>query len=376
VEPASDVEVQAGKKIAVSASATDADGYRWRLDGDGEISATEGDTILYTAPEQEQVGEDGAMALLSVVAYNAQGESPQTSLVVNVIPAPLAPTIEITSPLTQVVCPLNDECHYNVMGTSSGVATDPNSEVVIFVKDGELWWPFRTVFVQSDGSWQDNVQIGDKPCWPAGYPFEIVAVVMGREQADSLKMEFQMLPSQYIARSNSVRLVTAHDESISIDLSWTVPGYDNNKSDVITLTQKGPSYLTFDYDLKSDGWVQAGIPVNGDWSCVKNAGYALAFSLEGTGNANTIEIKLEDQDGTHFGWLEPRASLTQGPKQIGLPLDNFSFWWPEGHEDMDWVQVKNLYFAISKKEGDEGGAGQVTIRDVALVPLVSLDKNQ
>ena len=44
VEPANDVEVQAGRRIAVSASATDADGYRWRLDGDGEISL--GDAIV------------------------------------------------------------------------------------------------------------------------------------------------------------------------------------------------------------------------------------------------------------------------------------------------------------------------------------------
>jgi len=81
-EPSGKTTVPAGKTIPVRASATDADGYRWRLDGEGEISATEGDTILYTPPEQ--VGEEGAMALLVVVAYNAHGESPQTSLIISV----------------------------------------------------------------------------------------------------------------------------------------------------------------------------------------------------------------------------------------------------------------------------------------------------
>jgi len=81
-DPAGSITVPAGKKIAVRASATGADGYKWGLQGDGEISATEGDTILYTAPEQAVEG--GTMALLTVTAYNDQGESPQTSLTIEV----------------------------------------------------------------------------------------------------------------------------------------------------------------------------------------------------------------------------------------------------------------------------------------------------
>lgn len=77
-----EITVLAGKKVAVRASAMGADGYKWGLQGDGEISATEGDTILYTAPEQ--AAEGGTMALLTVTAYNDHGESPQTSLVINV----------------------------------------------------------------------------------------------------------------------------------------------------------------------------------------------------------------------------------------------------------------------------------------------------
>ena len=77
-----EITVPAGKKIAVRASTTGADGYKWELHGDGEISATEGDTILYIAPEEAVKGS--AMALLTVTAYNDQGESPQTSLVINI----------------------------------------------------------------------------------------------------------------------------------------------------------------------------------------------------------------------------------------------------------------------------------------------------
>jgi hypothetical protein len=80
--PAGEVTVLAGKKIAVQVSAAGADGYRWELQGDGEISATEGNAILYIAPEQAVEG--GTMALLRVTAYNEYGESPQTSLIISV----------------------------------------------------------------------------------------------------------------------------------------------------------------------------------------------------------------------------------------------------------------------------------------------------
>jgi hypothetical protein len=83
IDQPGEIAVLAGKKIPVHANAVGAKGYRWELQGDGEISTTEGDTILYIAPEEAEPGS--TMALLTVVAYNDQGESPQTSLVINVI---------------------------------------------------------------------------------------------------------------------------------------------------------------------------------------------------------------------------------------------------------------------------------------------------
>jgi hypothetical protein len=313
----------------------------------------------------------------TTMASPTETETATATATATSIPTPTPPpSIEITSPLTQVVCPLNDKCRYDVMGTSLGVANNPNLEVVIFVIDGELWQPFRT-FVQSGGSWQDSAQIGDEPCWPAGYRFEIVAVVMSREQADSLEVGFQMLPGQYIARSDSVHLVTAYDESVPVNLSSEVVlSHDGSPTSIITLTETGPSHLVFDYDLRSGEEVQARVTVNKDWSCVKNTGYSLAFSLEGTGNANTLEIRLEDQHGTHVSQIRSQASLTQGPVRIDLPLSEFSHWWPpDSTDDMDWVQVKNLYFAISRGAGGGGGSGRVAIRDVALVPLAPPEQN-
>ncbi len=81
IYPAGEITVEAGKKLAIHASAAGADRYEWTLQGDGQISATTGDAIIYIASEEE-----GAMAILTVNAYNDQGASPPTSLIISVAP--------------------------------------------------------------------------------------------------------------------------------------------------------------------------------------------------------------------------------------------------------------------------------------------------
>jgi len=359
-------EVSAGRMIAVSASATGADGYRWELQGDGEISATEGDAILYTAPEQVEAG--GAMALLIVTAYNDGGESPQASLVINVIPPP--PAIEITSPLTETVCPLDDECRFDVEGTSSAVASDPNLQAIVWVRDGDLYYPQKWVDFESDGTWQGHAQIGDRPCWPAGHEFGIVAMALTYDQVDGIAIDFQPLPQEYVARSDPVALVTTYDP-VPIDLSPASSSYDEAQANVIALTTPEQSRLAFEYDLGSGGWVLVTVPMyNLDMSCMKEVGFSIAFSLEGTGAANSLEVRLEDTDFTNYGWRRPRGSVTTDLETIEVPLDHLEFWWDRDGQDtdMNWQEVMNILFAVSQHPGDEGGAGHVEISDVRLIP--------
>jgi hypothetical protein len=94
--------VDAGKNIAVHASAEGADRYEWTLQGKGQIGASEGPVVLYTAP-----AEGDAIAILTVTAYNAQGASPQTSLTINVLPKPVPAAIsldKLAMPLGQMSC--------------------------------------------------------------------------------------------------------------------------------------------------------------------------------------------------------------------------------------------------------------------------------
>jgi hypothetical protein len=88
--PGPEITVEAGKTISVRASAEGADKYEWTLMGKGEISASTGPAVLYTAPKEGDV-----VAILTVTAYNAQGASPQTSLTINVPPIAAAVVIRL-----------------------------------------------------------------------------------------------------------------------------------------------------------------------------------------------------------------------------------------------------------------------------------------
>jgi exo-beta-1,3-glucanase (GH17 family) len=75
-----EVTVEPGRTISIRASAMGADRYEWKLQGKGEISSSTEPAILYTAPEE------GAIAILTVIAHNKQGASPPTLLTINVLP--------------------------------------------------------------------------------------------------------------------------------------------------------------------------------------------------------------------------------------------------------------------------------------------------
>jgi hypothetical protein len=157
-EPANEVTLEAGKKLAVRASATGANRYEWTLSGDGKIASATGPATIYTAPEQ---GE--GMAVLTVIAYNDQGASPPASLIINIpamasvrvdalaIPAGWmsgggAPQPYITLTAGTPDCHSGADClhiTYRTGGTWGGI----------------YWWPLGCGEEGTDAAWR-NVQQG------------------------------------------------------------------------------------------------------------------------------------------------------------------------------------------------------------------------
>jgi len=125
--------------------------------------------------------------------------------------------------------------------------------------------------------------------------------------------------------------------------------------------------LQITYDLGGGGWVdlyQSASSYNkGDLS--KMTG--LTFYYRGSGNANTLEVQIEDSDGTNFGRLLQGQSAAADWSRIEVRLTELTYLW--GNDaDMNWKQVKAISFAVSKKQGDMGGAGTLEIADIALIP--------
>ena len=90
------------------------------------------------------------------------------------------------------------------------------------------------------------------------------------------------------------------------------------------------------------------------------------FSYQGSGNANTLELKLVDDDNTNFGrnWLK---STNSGWREIEVPFNEFEYWWYGNDSYLDCSKI-DIWFAISMKEGDEGGSGTVEIKGLEFLP--------
>lgn len=279
-----------------------------------------------------------------------------------------APSLAITVPLGQVVCPLNDLCRFSVEGTSSGMESGPDLQIVVFINPqwSDKWFPQPATF-RDGNTWYGSAQIGDKRCWAIGDRFGIAAVALTGDQATRIPMGFQPLPSKFVAQSAPQRLVTTYT-AVQINLSSAVKTAHTGSQVDLSVE---PSSVTIEYDLGTGDWVLAAIPIQLDMSCMKELGFSVSFFFQGTGQANSYEVKLEDQDGTSYGWSSnSQESVTDHAEAIQLPLDEFVFWGDKDglDQEMDWYHVANIQLAVAKHTGDAGGVGRVSIRDLAFVP--------
>src|SRR5947209_737724 len=84
--------LQPGMTQNLHASSRGAERFAWALHGDGKLSSGTGDTVVYTAPDH-----GGSMALVTVIAFNRDGASPQSSLSISTA-APVAPLAALGIP--------------------------------------------------------------------------------------------------------------------------------------------------------------------------------------------------------------------------------------------------------------------------------------
>ena len=150
-------------------------------------------------------------------------------------------------------------------------------------------------------------------------------------------------------------------------LTVAAGGWEKYQDDSSTIAIKpveggGPEAIEIDYSLGNTGnWCGIWRNMN-DLSAYKG----VKLILKGSGAANTVEFKLEDDDATNFGLILPVKSNVGSPTTLEIPFSGLTYFWG-GDKNLNLKNVK-MHLAISRKDKDEGGAGKVVIDELVLMP--------
>jgi hypothetical protein len=124
--------------------------------------------------------------------------------------------------------------------------------------------------------------------------------------------------------------------------------------------EAGPA-LEMDYDLESGTWFGVRKEVTGEFENCRG----VSFSFRGEGNPNTLEIKIEDGDGSVFGKLITVKSNASGWMPLRIPLSAMEHW-SGGNNSLDLNGKLKLHFAVSLKDKDDkGGRGKLFVGRIA-----------
>lgn len=121
----------------------------------------------------------------------------------------------------------------------------------------------------------------------------------------------------------------------------------------------GEPAIQLSYDLSQGDWVQCFVNVREDFSKYSR----IQFLFNGEGPSNTLEMKLVDSDGTNVGMFWPQQTGKKVWTVVDLPLSDLPYLWG-GDSTLALKRIRQIFFAVSKKAGDKGGRGRVTIRGI------------
>ena len=134
-----EINLQPRGNLPIRATSTNAHTFTWKISGDGSLSSTTGDLIIYTAPNQS-----GALATVSVVASNVCGESSAITLVIQISNV-IVPLDQIGIPAGFMTAGLSDPKNYVSIQQVTGDCKTGSCYKFTYtpgnVFGGILWWP-------------------------------------------------------------------------------------------------------------------------------------------------------------------------------------------------------------------------------------------
>jgi hypothetical protein len=124
------------------ATAPGAARFEWKLQGDGKLSTGSGDTVIYTAPDRS-----GLLSIVTVVAYNREGASPQSLISISTAAPPAVQLEAIGIPAYWLAPPGHNPANaiHLSTGRAGGCHTGADCIQVRYTAGatwaGVFWWP-------------------------------------------------------------------------------------------------------------------------------------------------------------------------------------------------------------------------------------------
>ncbi|MFH1369447.1 MAG: CIA30 family protein [Elusimicrobiota bacterium] len=143
---------------------------------------------------------------------------------------------------------------------------------------------------------------------------------------------------------------------------WSVYTENTCKLQLQAVPGKFGKALEASYDFGQGGWVAMNMKKSMDFTVVT----AFKLYYKGEGATNSIEVKINDADGSSFGYLLKTKSNESAWTLVEVPVSELQYWWG-GDKELDLAKITEFHFAISKKEGDEGGTGKVIFDRLQMV---------
>jgi len=126
--------------------------------------------------------------------------------------------------------------------------------------------------------------------------------------------------------------------------------------------------IEISYNLKEWGWGLISKEIDPK---ILSEYEGIRFYYKGSGEPNTIELKLIYEDTTTFGVEWHGATVADDWVSVEVLYSDFYCWWPANNclrygNELDLEKVRKIEFAISNKpnDGDLYGSGWVIIDDV------------
>ncbi len=153
----------------------------------------------------------------------------------------------------------------------------------------------------------------------------------------------------------------AFSRSLLVPAAWKA--YAADGSSCLVKIGDQPSTIRLEYAYGAGTWLGAWCEVPMDLT--PYTGLRLRYSR--TGDRNTLELKIEDADGSSFGMRFPPRADDAVSTVLDIPFAALAHWW--GGDAMLDLRKCKLHVAQSRQEGDPGGRGSMVLESVELIRL-------